>query len=120
MFDTRDDFCYRMVFVSSINGANEFGPTTASYLNGQQANSCGTSIDNTSEEFLRSQNNEIANEGIGMNALDGALSISFVQFDNMGRPVSSAGSCADNCSITFQGEDDARVCIASEGFVYAC
>lgn len=119
MNDTRSGYCYRMIF--DLDSTNpQFGPSTANYLSGQQAASCATSIDNSSEAFMRSQVNEIAQEGLILNALDGANSISFIQFDNMGRPSTNVSNCASTCRISLTGESTAAICVESEGYVYAC
>lgn len=52
-----------------------------------------------------------------------ASSIPAIRFDLLGRPLNAAGAriCADKCEITFaQGESQAKICINSEGYLYAC
>lgn len=120
MHDTRAGFCYRMILDTAAPDAHQFGPASATYLDGQQANACNVSIDFASESYLRTEPSEITEAGLQMLPVDGSTTINFLQFDNLGRPISSAGTCATNCTVTFSGESDAKVCIVSEGYIYAC
>jgi MSHA pilin protein MshC len=120
MYDTRSDFCYRMILQVATNGNHQFGPSSASYVNGQQSNSCGVSIDAASDDFLRSEDGEIQSAGLQMQTRDGASAFNYIQFDNLGRPQSNAGSCASTCTVTFSGESDTRICVESQGYIYAC
>lgn len=119
MYDTRANFCYRTIFNTTNNSAR-FGPTTNSYVSGQEAASCGNSISANSPSFLSSDVGEIDSEDLVFTALDNATSITFLQFDNIGRPISSAGTCASGCKLGFVGESTVSVCIESQGYVYAC
>lgn len=118
MYDTRPNFCYK--FILDTDASPEFGPNTASFLAGQESASCVDTIDFSSDGYLRTDSGEMAAESLSLNALDGVLPISFLQFDSLGQPSSSAGSCSAGCTISFIGEQSANVCIASEGYIYAC
>lgn len=119
MYDTRSDYCYKMI-INTSSGNTGFGPTTSSYLAGQQVSSCSNAVDASSNDFLRASSAEIEGEGITFTALDGSTPISFIQFSNLGYAQTSAGSCAGGCTFSFTGESSADICIASEGYIYAC
>lgn len=120
MHDTRADFCHRMVFVTNASLGAEFGPSTDSYLNGEQATSCGTSVDLQSSDYLRSETNELFDLGIGFSAFDNVTVTNFIEFDSLGRPISSVERCSQGCVINFIGESTVSICIESEGYIYAC
>ncbi len=118
MYDTRTDFCYKLVFAAPLEPA--FGPTTHSYLDGNQAASCGNTIDFSSDSFLRTDEGEVAASNVSFSAQDNTAAITFIQFDNLGRAITSAGSCASACTFTFTDESAAKVCVEDEGYVHAC
>ncbi len=120
MYDTRSDFCHRMMFLTSLASGPQFGPTTDSYLDGNQAASCSTNIDNASDSYLLSEPGEITRESLSLSAFDDATSITFIDFDSFGRPVTPAGNCAQTCMINFVGESTFSVCVEPEGYIYAC
>lgn len=120
MFDTRSSFCYRTILVTGSSSSAAFGPSSKSYLSGNESASCSTNIDSTSPSFLRSSDGEINAEGISLSALDNSTSITYLQFDNYGKPYTSAGTCASGCVISFTGESTAKICVADQGYVYAC
>jgi MSHA pilin protein MshC len=118
IYDTRPEFCYKLVIDTSTSP--EFGPSTASYLTGNDAVSCANAIDYSAAEFTRSDLGEIANDGLTFSAFDAGIQINYIQFDNIGRASTDAGACAANCMFSFSGERSASVCVASEGYIYAC
>ncbi len=120
MYDTRSDFCYKINVVTGSSSAASFSPSTTNYLPGNNIASCGTDLDATGPSFLRSNAGEINAEGIAFSALDNATAITYVQFDSVGRAYTSAGTCAAGCTFTFTGQSAAKVCIADQGYVYAC
>jgi MSHA pilin protein MshC len=120
MFDTRTDFCYRINLSTGDDASASFGPSSDSYLSGSEADSCGTTIDMDSPEYLRTNAGEINADSLRFSALDNTTALSYIQFDNSGSALTSAGSCANGCTFTFTGEADATVCVAEQGYVYAC
>lgn len=120
MFDTRTDYCYRINLSTGGDASASFGPSSDSYLLGNEASSCSVTIDMDSPEYLRTKAGEINADGLTFSALDNTTSLSYIQFDNSGRAFTSAGSCTNGCTFTFSGEADARVCVAEQGYVYAC
>lgn len=44
-------------------------------------------------------------------------SISFIDFDSWGRPIANSGTCVSRCEITIETY---KVCVQSEGYIYAC
>ena len=118
IYDTRSDFCYKMILDTSSTPA--YGPSSDSYLAGQQSASCGNTIDSASADFLRTQNDEISDADLSLSAQDNGVGITFIQFDNFGRPSTSAGSCSATCRISFTGEETLSVCIEAQGYIYAC
>jgi MSHA pilin protein MshC len=120
MYDTRSDFCYKINLITGGGSTASFGPSSKSYLTGQEVTSCGTTIDITSPGFLRSEAGEINADSLVFTALDNTTAITYIQFDNLGRAVTSAGSCASMCEFTFTGDSEAKVCVADQGYVYAC
>lgn len=120
MYDTRADFCYRLNLSTGSNASASFGPSSKSYLSGNESVSCGTAIDMESPEFLRTNAGEINADNLLFSALDNVTAVTYIQFDSSGRAATSAGSCASGCTFTFTGEADAKVCVADQGYVYAC
>lgn len=118
MYDTRANFCYKLLL--DTDSSPEFGPPTGSFLSGQETASCGSAIDFTSDAFLRSDAGEIASEALNLASTDGTNNISYIQFSSLGKPVTSASNCALGCTLSITGEDTVNVCIASEGYIYAC
>lgn len=56
------------------------------------------------------------NNYTALNAAGGA--ITFVEFDNLGRPIVNNGNCDGNaCQVSFAGRN---VCIESEGYIHGC
>ena len=118
IYDTRTDVCYKMIF--DTDSSPEFGPTTASYLPGEELASCDSTIDFNSQPYTRSELGEMASDTLTFSALDAAAAITYVQFDNIGKAVTDIGTCSATCTLSFTGESSANVCIASEGYIYAC
>jgi len=118
MHDTRPSFCYRLNLVSGSSGA--FGPPTDNYQASNQANTCANTIDYSVPQYLRSDLNELSSKGVSLSAVDSGVNTSFINFDSLGRPLTSAGNCAAGCEFTFSGDVDMRVCVLSEGYIYAC
>ncbi|MDT0595648.1 pilus assembly FimT family protein [Glaciecola petra] len=118
IYDTRDNFCYKMILNTSANP--QYGASSDSYLAGDEASSCGNTIDANSPDYLRSDSSELNQASISISALDAGNVISFIQFDNLGRPITSSGTCSATCRINFIGEDTLSVCIEPQGYIYAC
>jgi len=118
MHDTRANFCYKLIL--DTDTTPEFGPPTDSFLNGQEAASCATNIDFASNAFLRSDAGEMSDEGLSLQFNDGTNSISYIAFTSMGQPLTSANNCASGCEISISGEDSVGICIANQGYIYAC
>lgn len=120
MYDTRTDFCYRINVVTGNSATASFGPSTNSYLTGNESASCSTTVDMTSPEYLRTNAGEIEADNLQFSASDNATPISYIQFDNTGKAITSAGICASGCTFTFSGDADVSVCVADQGYVYGC
>ncbi|MFT4652967.1 MAG: MSHA pilin protein MshC [Kangiellaceae bacterium] len=120
MYDTRSDFCYKINLVLGNTSSASFGPSTTNYVSGNHIASCGTAVDISSPLYLRTQAGEINANDITFTAQDSGAAITYVQFDNIGRAYTSAGTCATGCTFTFTGQSSAQVCIADQGYVYAC
>jgi MSHA pilin protein MshC len=119
MHDSRADFCFQ-INLSTGAVAPAFGPPSLDYSAGNQAATCAAGID-ASVEFLSTTNTEIAEQGVTLNALDGASSsLASIGFDGMGRPLTNVNNCASGCVVSFVGTSEARVCIESQGYVHAC
>jgi MSHA pilin protein MshC len=119
MQDSRPNFCHRINFVTSSSQV-AFGAPSGNFANGNQAATCGTSVDFSTPAYLRSSANEIAGSDVTMSALDGSSDISFIQFDSFGIPQTEASNCLNGCQIDFIGATEASVCIQSQGYVSAC
>lgn len=120
MYDTRSDYCHRMMFTSDASSGPQFGPTTDSYLNGNQAASCNTNIDNDSDSYLKSEIGELFKESLSLTVFDNTTTINYIEFDSYGRPRTLVGSCAQTCSVNFIGESTLSVCVEPEGYIHAC
>ncbi|MFC4701067.1 prepilin-type N-terminal cleavage/methylation domain-containing protein [Glaciecola siphonariae] len=118
MHDTRPNFCYKMNFATGSSSA--FGPSVHQYQNGQQVSSCANSIDFTAPKYLRSDADELSANNITLSALDSGVSMSGLSFNSLGQPITNVGNCAGGCEIRFVGTMQAKVCVASQGYVYAC
>lgn len=121
MHDTRDGFCHQINFQFGA-GSAAFGPPTTDYSPGNQANSCASTIDFASDDFLRTSSAEITDESISFSGADGSFpTLNYIGFDSLGRPITSLLSCrAGDCRLTFTGESAVSVCIGQQGYIYAC
>jgi MSHA pilin protein MshC len=119
MQDSRPNFCHR---INLINTSSQvaFGAPSGNFANGNQASTCGTSIDFNTPAYLRSSASEIADSDITMSAVDGSSDISFIQFDSFGIPQTNASNCVNGCQIDFTGATEASVCIQAQGYISAC
>jgi MSHA pilin protein MshC len=125
MHDTRSatvanpsGYCFQVNF--SLAPA-AFGPPTLNYGNADGSATCSTAIDFTSSAHLGTASNELADNNVSIVALlDGSNSINYIGFDNLGRPLTSAGKCTAGCQLTFKGEQNVSVCIATQGYIYVC
>jgi MSHA pilin protein MshC len=125
MQDTRPGYCYQINLDTTTPA---FGPPTLAYAVGggapQQAQSCATSIDFSTPEYLHTGNDEMVNDNVLLSALSGASSIDHIGFDGLGRPVDNAQQAictgSSGCTVTLTGTASARVCVASQGYIYAC
>jgi MSHA pilin protein MshC len=118
MYDTRPDYCYKMNFVTGA--AAGFGPPTDNFLSGNQTVTCADTIDYNIPRFLRSDPNELSEQGISLVALDSGVSINYISFNALGQAFTNAGNCAAGCEVSFTGTDSAKLCVSSEGYVHAC
>ncbi|ALS97003.1 pilus assembly FimT family protein [Lacimicrobium alkaliphilum] len=123
MQDTRPGYCYQINLDTTTPA---FGPPTLAYAVGggapQQAQSCATSIDFSTPEYLRTGNDEMPGENVLLSVLSGVSPIDHIGFDGLGRPVDNTQQpiCTSGCTLRFTGTASARVCVASEGYIYAC
>ncbi|GGD61888.1 type II secretion system protein [Lacimicrobium alkaliphilum] len=125
MQDTRPGYCYQ---INLNTTAPAFGPPTLAYSPGggaaQQAQSCSTSIDYSTPEYLRTSQTDMSDDNLLLSALDGGSAVDHIGFDGLGRPVDNAQQAictgSSGCTLTVTGTASARVCVASEGYIYAC
>ncbi|MGQ8366065.1 prepilin-type N-terminal cleavage/methylation domain-containing protein [Glaciecola sp. 1036] len=117
MHNTGQTFCYRMLIDTS---SPAMGPSVASYTSGNQVASCSVNIDTSAPENLQFTSTELTTQVISLQAYDGTTPISFIQFDALGRPQTSAGQCANGCQINLVGTTTTSICVANQGYVYAC
>lgn len=121
MYDTRADYCFQLNFDSA---SPAFGPPALTYTQDTAAEhtaTCSSAIDYTSPEFLRTSATELQDEGVGMHTLSGANpGFSWLQFDNLGRPQTDVDNCQERCEVVFSDEQQASVCIESQGYIHAC
>lgn len=123
MQDTRPGYCYQINLDTTTPA---FGPPTLAYAVGggapQQAQSCATTIDFSTPEYLRTSSDEMTDENVLLSALSGANAIDHLGFDGLGRPVDNnqQAICSSGCTLTFTGTASAQVCVESEGYIYAC
>jgi MSHA pilin protein MshC len=118
MYDTRANFCYKLNFATGNSPG--FGVPTNDFTSGNQSLSCANSIDYTLERYMRSDVNELSNDGIEIVALDSGISMAFIEFNALGQPSSNVGTCAGGCEVSFVGSQQAKLCISSEGYVHGC
>lgn len=119
MNDSRPGYCFQINLVSG-SASPAFGPPTLDYAAGNQANTCGAGID-VSSDFLATTASEIASDNLTLMALDGAVStLTYIGFDGLGRPLTNTANCSTGCEVSFSGTATASVCVASQGYVYAC
>lgn len=125
MYDTRpptvtnpSGYCFQINFRDSPAA---FGPPTLDYTAANGSATCSTTINFTTSQHLSTTNSEMADNKVSLvELLDGVDSIVYIGFDDLGRPLTSANNCSADCQITFKGEQSARVCIKSQGYIYAC
>ncbi|GAB3027338.1 prepilin-type N-terminal cleavage/methylation domain-containing protein [Bowmanella dokdonensis] len=113
MQDTRPGYC----FLINLN-AGDFGPPSLAYdtTTGNPPLTCGTSIDFSTPDYLRTDAGELTGEGLVLLA-----PVNHVGFDDMGRPVDNSGAsiCQNQCQLTIQGSVSVPVCIETEGYIHA-
>ena len=139
MQDTRgpivnnQQYCYQVNFDATNN---QFGIPANSFISQNAddvAATCNPLVVDTSDARalfyvsaaeLGAKNIRVAAQG------NNGQSIDMIRFDNMGRANMLAGanhfnSCSGSnvprgCRIVFSGGSDSRVCVESEGYIYAC
>jgi MSHA pilin protein MshC len=125
MYDTRPatvanptGYCFQINFSSSPAA---FGPPTLNYAAADGSPTCSTTIDYSSSLHLGTTVSEMADKNVAFVAFtDGANSIDYIRFDNLGRPLTSVGKCTAGCQLELQGEQSISVCIKAQGYIYAC
>ena len=119
MQDNRVGYCYRTIVSSPGDGA--YGPTVVNYTSANQSASCGATIAANAPTFLAARGDEIGGKGVSVAFSEGVASPSYIDFDYLGRPITSTGSCASNiCRVTFSGTATVGVCVEAQGLIYAC
>jgi MSHA pilin protein MshC len=125
MFDTRpatvanpSGYCYQINF-SQAPAA--FGPPSLNYAAADGSATCSTTINFTSAHHLATTNSEMADNKVSFLSLsDGSSTIDYIGFDSLGRPLTDVANCNTVCKVEFRGEQSTAVCIAAQGFIYAC
>ncbi|KXI30110.1 prepilin-type N-terminal cleavage/methylation domain-containing protein [Paraglaciecola hydrolytica] len=125
MYDTRpatptnpSGYCFKINF---INSPAAFGPPSLNYAAADGSATCAANIDHLGAPHLATTSSEMADNKVQFTSInDGADPITYLRFDNLGHPLSSAGQCAGGCKIELSGEQIAAVCIAAQGYIYAC
>lgn len=119
MHDSRAGFCFQINLVSGST-TPAFGPPSLNFTSGNQANTCAASIDLASD-FLATNASEISRQGLTLTATDsGTMPLAYIGFNGLGQPVTNVANCDAGCQVTFAGTASASVCVASQGYVYAC
>ena len=117
MYDSSGGYCYRMIFDSS---GQTIGPTVATYSSSTAVASCANNIASDAPDEMSLKDAQLSGVGVTFSALDGGAAFSHIQFDAMGMPYTSVGSCAGGCEIAITGEQSARICIGAQGYIYEC
>ncbi|MEM0910958.1 MAG: type II secretion system protein [Pseudomonadota bacterium] len=117
MYDSSGGYCYRMVFDSA---GQEIGPTVARYETSTAAASCATAIATNPPQSLSLDDADLSSVNVSFSTSDNGSAFSYIQFDSLGRPSTSAGTCALRCEITISGEQTTQLCIGVQGYVYEC
>ena len=125
MYDTRpatqanpSGYCFRINF-SKAPAA--FGPPSLNYGNADGSATCNNTIDHANAQSLGTSIDEMADKNVAFESLsDGANTIDYIGFDNLGRPLTMGGNCSAGSKLTLQGEQSVAVCIAAQGYIYAC
>lgn len=132
MQDTRDGYCFQVNLSAAAFGPPDFthtapgNPNLAYKLAGSAAEiarTCSTAIGSLTPDYLRTNGNEMAEEGL---SLDGIASINHIGFDSLGRPVNNSNpanpvaQCTSGCRIDIKGVTSAGVCIEPQGYIHAC
>lgn len=117
MQDSRPNFCFQMNFANG-SSSPAYGVPTENYLPANASNTCASSIDFTAQAHMRTSTTELSDDNISLTALDGVQSITYIGFDSLGKPLTSQSNCANGCSVTFTGQNTAKICINSQGFVH--
>ncbi|MFC3123036.1 pilus assembly FimT family protein [Agaribacter flavus] len=118
MHDTSSSFCYRMIFNTSSSPA--YGPSVGRYVSGTESASCGGMIATDAPENLALTQDEFSRLSLSLAASDSGVGVNYIQFDALGRPTTSAGTCNSFCQISLLGQTNTTVCIGSEGYIHVC
>jgi MSHA pilin protein MshC len=118
MHDTRPGFCFLVNFVQSPPA---FGPPSLQYNTNNSSASCTNNIDYSRADSVATTLTEMSEQQVVISAVkDGTMAITSIGFDNLGRPLTSANNCVSGCRIELTGEQVVAVCVAVQGFIYAC
>ena len=128
MQDTRDEivagssYCYQVVFDADNN---EFGIPSHTYNSTDPLviqQSCNNTVDKSDpRQFFYAPSESLNSDSISVAAYGAnGAQINRIVFDNMGRANQTSQSCDGGCEIVFSGRSTSKVCVESEGYIYAC
>ena len=119
MQDTREGYCHQLVFDTASPAvgppSNDYSATSAA-----AATTCATAVGSDIPDYLHIQTPEFNELGATLTATDGTSSISFINFNSLGQPITAVGNCVADCQITVTAQSSSSVCVNSEGFIRGC
>ncbi|MFC3095278.1 prepilin-type N-terminal cleavage/methylation domain-containing protein [Alteromonas sediminis] len=117
MQDTRPGFCHQ---INLVTVPAALGPPTNNYSPGNQAATCNITIGNDTPDYLRVDTQAFEALNASLSAVDGVTPISFINFNALGQPRTSANNCSSECRITITTQSASSVCVNREGYIRAC
>lgn len=119
MQDTRQDYCFRVAF--DLGTTPAFGLPSMSYISGSASDTCSSSIDYSTADYLHTSETEMQQAAVKLEVEgDDGTPYDFIGFNHLGQPLSTGNNCNPTCKIALKAEQTLYVCVEPQGYVHAC
>ena len=125
MHDTRpatpanpSGYCFQINFSTTPPA---FGAPSLRYGDADGSPTCSSAIDFANAQYLGTGSGEMEDKNVAIVTLDdNGNTFDYLGFDSLGRPLTNVGQCSSGCRVELSGEQTVAVCIAAQGYIYAC
>ena len=125
MHDTRpatpanpSGYCFQINFSTTLPA---FGAPSLRYGDADGSPTCSSAIDFANAQYLGTGSGEMEDKNVAIVTLDdNGNTFEYLRFDSLGRPLTNVGQCSSGCRVELSGEQTVAVCIAAQGYIYAC